>query len=264
MRLGTTLLAGILFLAVPQVCSAQAASTAPEFVPDRPDFTESSEVVGRHVVQVETGLRLEQSDDTTRQVSAPQMLVRVGLGSRVEVRIGGDGYIAQSMRTPGGQLHTSGHSDAQVSTKVKLLAGGAGLHLAVLPFLSLPTASHGFGSTGYDPGVKLAWARDVSGGVNLSGNVNASSVTADVGRRWKRELSLSAGHGLGGAWGAYWEAFGSLDAGRCDCSLDTGVSLAIGANSQIDIEAGRGISGHSPHWFVGGGFAVRRRSGTSR
>lgn len=60
------------------VCQAQSSATVPELITDRPDFTESSEVVGHRVVQVETGLTFEQDDPATRQVTAPQMLVRVG------------------------------------------------------------------------------------------------------------------------------------------------------------------------------------------
>jgi hypothetical protein len=130
--------------------------------------------------------------------------------------------------------------------------------MAVIPFLSLPTASDGFGSTGYDPGLKLTWARELPRGFGLSGNFNVTSVTGDTARSWERELSLSLGHGLGGAWGAYWEAYGAVAGGQCDCTVNTGVSRAIGDNGQIDFEVGRGVSGAAQDWFVGVGFAVRR------
>ena len=74
--------------------------------------------------------------------------------------------------------------------------------MAVIPFMSLPTASDGFGTNGYDPGFKLTVARDLPRGFGLSGNFNAASVTSAEGRSWEREASLSLGHGLGGAWGA--------------------------------------------------------------
>ena len=258
-HVGTSLLAGTIYLTTAAVSAAQSSSSAPELVTDRPDFTESSEVVGHHVVQIETGLRLEKSDAATRQVSTPQVLVRVGLGSRLELRFAGDGYVSQSVQTPAGQVRTSGHSDMELGAKVKFLtADAAGLDMAVIPFVSLPTASAGFGSTGYDPGVKLTWARELPQGFGLSGNINAASVTEDAGRRWEKEVSVSLGHSLGGAWGMYWEGYGALAGGSCDCTVNTGVSRAIGENSQIDFEVGRGVSGAAQDWFVGVGFAVRR------
>ena len=163
------------------------------------------------------------------------------------------------MQTPAGQVRTSGRSDAELGAKVKFLtADAAGLDMAVIPFVSLPTASEGFGSTGYDPGVKLTWARGFPQGFGVSGNFNAASVTDGDSRSWEREVSVSLGHGLGGAWGAYWEAYGALPGGHCDCTLNTGVSRAFGDNGQIDFEVGRGISGAAQNWFVGVGFAVRR------
>ena len=78
------------------VCQAQSSATVPELVTDRPDFTESSEVVGHRVVQIETGLTFEHDDPATRQVTAPQMLVRVVVGPRFELGFAGDGVISQS------------------------------------------------------------------------------------------------------------------------------------------------------------------------
>ena len=239
------------------VCAAQGSSS--ELVTDRPDFTESSEVVGHEVVQIESGLTFEQTDETARQLTAPQLLVRVGIGSRFELRFAGDGFVSQSVQTPGGVVRSGGHSDAEIGAKLRFLdATSAGVDMAVIPFMSLPTASDGFGTTGYDPGFKLTVARDLPRGFGLSGNFNAASVTSAEGRSWEREASLSLGHGLGGAWGAYWEMFGSLHDGGCDCTLNTGVTRALGENSQVDIEVGHGASGSAQDWFVGVGFAVRR------
>lgn len=241
------------------VCEAQGISSVPELVTDRPDFTESSEVVGHRVVQIESGLTLEQSDEITRQITAPQILVRVGVGSRVELRFAGDGFISQSLKTPAGWARTSGGSDFELGGKFKFLdADRSGIDMAVIPFLSLPTASDGFSSNGYDPGFKLTAARDLPRGFGLSGNFNAAHVTTERGRVWEHEVSVSIGHALVGPFGAYWEGFGTLTDGGCDCTVNTGVSLALGDNRQVDVEVGRGISGQAQDWFIGVGFAMRR------
>ena len=251
-------LTGILCLVWVSVCRAQTTST-PELVTDRPDFTESSEVVGHRVVQIESGFTLEQTDAATRQVTTPQVLVRVGIGSRFELRFADAGFVSQSVQTPIGGTRASGRSDFEIGAKLKFLtASTAGVDMAVIPFVSVPTASDGFGTTGYDPGMKLTWARDLPRGFGLSGNLNATSVTTELGRQWEREVSASLGHPLTGGWGAYWEAYGTVDGNHCDCTVNTGVSRAIGANSQVDVEVGRGVSGDAQDWFVGVGFAVRR------
>src|SRR5690242_18428459 len=91
-------------------CAAQTGGGVPELVTDRPDFTESSEVVGPRVVQIESGFTLEQDDASTRQMTAPQMLVRVGIGRRAELRFAGDGFVSQSLSTAAGHVRTSGRS----------------------------------------------------------------------------------------------------------------------------------------------------------
>lgn len=258
-RFRLTPLAGLLVLLSATPALAQSSQPDPELITDRPDFTESSDVVGRGVLQIETGITLEEPDPSVRQVTLPQLLVRIGLGSRVELRLASDGYVSQSLAEAGGRHRHSGRSDIEVGAKVKLIdADRAGFDLALIPAISLPTASADFGSHGYDPGVKLTVARDLPREFGLSANLNTASVTEGDGRVWSREASVSLGHALTGPFGAYWEAYGSFDRGGCDCTLNTGVTMALGANRQVDVEVGRGVSGDARGWFVGLGFAVRR------
>ena len=238
---------------------AQTSTAPPVISPDRPDFTDSSQVVGHGVLQIETGVRREHSDRDSREISAPNLLARFGIGPRFEMRFAADGYISQVVRTPVGEVHTNGHSDITVGAKLKVVDGAAaGFDISLQPFVSFPTASNGLGSDGHDPGVKLGWERDLPHDVGISGNVNVTSSSDSGGRTWTRELSVSVDKAIGPAWGGFGEIYGALHDGQCDCAIDTGLLHTIGANSQIDIEAGRRVSGDAPRWFVGAGFAVRR------
>jgi hypothetical protein len=249
----------LLILTCATPCLAQTAPPDPELVTDRPDFTESSEVVGRGAVQIESGLRFDDESASLRQVTLPQLLVRIGVGSRVELRIGTDGYVSQSLTIAGAHRSHSGRADAEIGAKVKLVdAGHAGFDLALIPLLSLPTASDDFGSHGYDPGITLTVARALPRGFDVAANLNTASVTEGDGRAWEREASLSFAHALAGPFGAYWETYGGFDRGGCSCTLDTGVTMALGVNRQVDVEVGRGVSGDTHGWFLGIGFAVRR------
>jgi len=255
-------LAVLFVLLQPALCAAQAPASppaGPELVTDRPGFGESSSVVGHGTIQIETGFTLEQTDSARRQVSAPQLLARVGVASRLELRVSADGFIEQSDRTPAGRTQTHGRSDAEVGAKVKLLdEARAGVDLAVLPYLSLPTASNGLGSAHYDPGFKVAAARGLPRGFGLSGTLNAASASGDDRRAWGREISVSLDHGVGGGVAAYGEVDGAFAGADCGCSVDGGVTVPIGANGQFDVEFGRGVHGAAQKWFVGAGFVVRR------
>jgi hypothetical protein len=247
-------------LALPALCAAQSAPVAPELVSDRPGFGESSSVVERGTIQIETGLTLQQTDALQRQLTAPQLLARVGVAPRVELRVSADGLIDQSVRTPSGRAHTDGRSDAEVGGKVKLLdEARAGVDVAVLPYVSLPTASNGFGSAHYDPGFKVVAGLGLPHGVGLSGTLNAADPAGDTGRAWQREISVSLDHGVGGGVGAYGEVDGAFAGRGCGCSVDGGLTVPVGADGQFDIEMGRGVHGAAQNWFVGVGFVIRRR-----
>jgi len=251
-------LAAAIVFALPALCAAQSAPAVPELVTDRPGFGESSGVVGRGTIQIETGLTLEQTDPTRRQLTAPQVLARVGVAPRVELRVSADGLIDQSVRLPSGRAHTDGRSDAEVGGKVKLLdESRAGVDVAVLPYVSLPTASSGFGSGHSDPGFKVVAARGMPRGFGLSATFNAADASGDSGRTWQREISVSLDHGVGGGVGAYGEVDGSFAGRGCGCSVDGGITVPVGVNGQFDLEVGRGVHGEAQQWFVGAGFVVR-------
>src|SRR5262249_5635703 len=152
------------------------------------------------------------------------------LSRRVELRLGGDGFLSQT----DGTVRQSGHSDFEMGAKVRLFdESAAGVDMAIIPMVSVPTGSAGFTSGGYDPTLKLTFARRLPAGFDLSGNVNVSSVSDDLGRFGQRALSLSAGHDLVAGWGAFLEVYGfsPIERGaRSGVTIDWGASHLLSGN----------------------------------
>jgi len=230
---------------------------------DRPDITEGSGVVGTGIWQVETGV-LFQSDRvdpvTSRDISVPNVLLRVGVSSRLELRVGGEGFMSESISTPGTGMATGG-SDLELSLKYKFLdQEHGGLDFAVIPLVSLPVGSNDFTTGGYDPTIKFALGRSLPRGFGIGGNLIVSSVTEDTHRFTQTSVSASLAHALGEHWGGFWELYGasalSRDGGRA-WLFDTGVTHTLGDNVQIDVSVGRGLTTDAPDWFIGAGFAIR-------
>jgi hypothetical protein len=241
---------------------ADEVKSSDELVTDRPDFTESSEIISRGVFQFESGLTYE--GDTRegvrgRSLTIPGALLRIGLGARTELRIGADGFLSQVADT----ARASGFSDVELGVKIRLLNHQtAGVDVAVIPMASFPTGTSGFSSGGIDPTLKLAWARDLPAGFGATGNVNIASVSDEAGRFLQRAVSVSIGHDVFAGWGGFVEtyAFTPMDRGEATgVTLDWGVSRPFGHSLQFDIEAGRGLTATAADWFVGFGFAVRGR-----
>src|SRR5262245_2002016 len=129
----------------PTAAYAQAAapSERPPLVTDRPDFTESSDVIPRRWLQFESGVTVhwDGSDALrTRSVSAPAALFRLGLGFRTELRIGAEGYVIEHRETE----RTAGYSDLELGAKVWLLKEGRNaFDLSVIPMASFPVGDAG-------------------------------------------------------------------------------------------------------------------------
>jgi Putative MetA-pathway of phenol degradation len=230
---------------------------------DRPDITESSSVVGAGLWQLETGV-LFQSDRTdpvtAHDTSAPNVLMRIGVSSRMEIRIGGEGFLAESLSTPGSSMAT-GASDLELGLKYKFVdQSRAGVDISVIPIISMPTGSDAFTTGGYDPTVKLVLQRDLPRGFGIGGNLIFASITEDNHRFTQTSVSASLGHDLKAGWAGFWELYGasalSRDGGRA-WLFDTGVTHTIGKNVQIDVSVGRGLTTDAPDWFLGAGFAIR-------
>jgi hypothetical protein len=245
----------------------------PELETDRPDITESSSVVGGGIWQLESGI-LFQSDGvdagTAHDVSAPNVLLRIGIGSRFELRFSAEGFLGESISSGAsgangvsgtGTGMSTGLSDLELGFKLRLLdQEHAGVDLAVIPIVSMPTGSDAFSSGGLDPTIKLTLARDLPGGFSIGGNAIASSITEDHVRFTQTAISASLGHSLGAHWSGFWELYGASALARGGGRawlFDTGVTRAIGEHVQLDLSAGRGLNHDAPDWFIGAGFAVR-------
>lgn len=243
---------------------AAAQTDLGELVTDRPDFTESSQVVGPRILQLELGSALEfdgAGDDRSRTFTAPLALLRLGVSRTVELRFSADGDVFNAYGRGLGRVNVSGGSDMELGMKWAFLEKpGAGFAMAVIPMLSMPIGSEVMTSGTYDPTVKLTWAKDLPRDLALSGNVNVSRLSDTDGRFTEQAYSLSLGHSLVGPWNAYGEAYGFVTSGRDvgqAWTVNGGITRGIGGNFQIDVEAGRGVTAAAPNWFVSFGMAVR-------
>ncbi len=242
------------------------ASPLGNLVTDRPDFTESAEVVGPWVFQFEGGASVSgESPDgiSVRSFGMPFALVRLGIAKKLELRFGTDGFLRETTKVLGQTARVSGMADVGIGAKLKLFdEGGTRPNLAIIPAVSLPSGSPEFTSSGYDPSINFAWAKSLPKGFGLGGNVKFQSSTEGEGRFFQHAVSFSLGHGLFGDTAAYWEVYqiGPMSKDGDDLWMfDAGLTHAVSDNAQLDFSVGRSLSPTTPNWFVGVGFAIRSR-----
>jgi hypothetical protein len=248
--------------------AAEPVAPPDEITTDRPDYTESTDIVPRGLMQLESGLQTSSHRlDTGRAlaVGAPFALMRLGLSERVELRFGSDGYLRESRPAASGVDWHSGAADAAVGAKFKLLEERRWLPaLSVIGAVSLPVGSAYFSSAGRDPFVKLCFSKSLPRGLDMGVNANFRWNTGEEAEANERGLSLTFGHKLGRSLRGFWEVYQvtPIAADEPDHVVgSTGISRLIGRNVQVDVAVGHTLAARTPSWTLGVGLSVRMPMG---
>ncbi len=250
------------FLCATGICVAGACTTLggkPPLVSDRPDFTESTQLIAPGHVQVESGIT-QSSEDDVRTVSVGEVFTRIGLADRLELRVVPNSYSVVSFDA-GPTLR--GREDPTLGVKIGLLdpteMPSWRPALSLIAGTSIPLGSARFRAPHLQPEAKLLASWTINDRVSFASNVNyARPVFADRG---VDEYSASASFGfvLTERVGVYTEAFGfSLQNGSNTRKFaNVGSTLLLSPDLQLDARVGVGPSTKAGDYFFGVGV-VRR------
>jgi hypothetical protein len=127
---------------------------------DRPDFVESSNVVGRGRIQLETSLAFERTrgNGVTETVSTTPTLLRIGTGEDWEVRLETDGYTRQRLRidASGERMRERGYADLSIGAKWHVRdAAGSAPSLGLLVHADLDSGSAPMRGNDIRPSVRM-------------------------------------------------------------------------------------------------------------
>jgi hypothetical protein len=233
---------------------------------DRPGFSDGVNILPSGMLQLEGGLTLSgQSAGSTvdRTFIGGSPMLRFGIGHRLELRLGGDGFRRESHRGGEDCERAAGASDQSVGAKFGLLSEkGLRPGLTLISLFSLPVGNRLFSSGGVDPTVKLAWSKSLTEKTGASGNVVVSSLSDSSGRFTQRAVSFQLSRAVWGNWGGFGEAYLVAPLGRGGdkaWTFDGGVTHQVGRNVQFDVSAGQQIVPLARCWFISAGLVVRHR-----
>ncbi len=234
-------------------------------VTDRPDFTEASSVVGRGVIQLETGYTYshdKQDPRLSQEHSIGEPLLRFGVfRDWFEFRLGWN-FSAKDIS--GGTA--SGGEDLYLGCKLGLTPQAGFLpEVAVVPQMTLPTGSRAFTSSTTLPGCNLLYGWDLSDFLATGGSTQFNRTndgeTGHVYTEWAQSWTI--GYSLSERVGAYTEWFAlfpnNADSDRVQHYFNGGFTLLINDDVQWDIRSGVGLSNAANDFFVGTGLSFRVR-----
>jgi hypothetical protein len=231
---------------------------------DRPGFGDGTNILSAGTIQLESGWNLSNQSAgnvVERTLEAGSPLLRVGLGHRTELRVGGDGFVLYAHRVGDVSERVAGAADYSVGVKYALVSEkGLRPALTLIPLVSLPAGHPFFTSGGFDPTVKVAWSKSLGKDAVLSGDVSASSISDSRGRFAQSAASFQFSRQLWREFSGFWELYLVTPVDRNHdrvWNFDSGLSHPIGRNAQFDISAGQQTSPLARSWFMSAGLVVR-------
>lgn len=254
----TPLLTVLILGALPLAAQGDAAKPIDT---DRPDFTDGTHTIERGRLQLETGYTYDQARGTNAGYthSLPEALLRIGVFSRVELRVG-DNYLVQRAGGPS-PAFVNGFDDLYVGTKVSLSdAHGMVPAVSFEVKTNIPTGSDAISAHRWLPGGAILFGWETAGpwsaGVELFVSRTAEDHAQGTG-------SLSVQYQVGASVQPYVELYtvqpvgpGTGVAGAH--YINSGVLILLSNNAQVDARIGVGLNHDADGYFFGFGFAVRR------
>ena len=228
---------------------------------DRPDFVESSAVVGAGRFQVETGLTSDRRTDagtTTRTLTTPT-LFRLGLGETTELRLETDGFTRE--RT--GADTTRGFSDLSFGVKWHVVDNkDTTPGVAWLLHVDTATGSKAFRGAGLRPSLRAAIEWDLPEDFSLGVMPGVYVDRNDDGKRFAGGIfAVTLGKEWSPRWHSFLEAAGQQLTGKRNggavATLDTGLAFVATPTLQFDIEVSRGLTDAAPDFESGVGVSIK-------
>ena len=237
-------------------CAASAHAGDDGIVTDRPDFVESSNVVGLGRFQVETSVAADRSRSAgyrERVVSTPTLL-RYGISDTVELRLEGDGRVSgRSQDLPGGaEGRVSGYADASFGVKWHALdAAGTNPSLGVLLHVDAPSGSRALRGEKYRPSLRVVAEWELPNDMSLGLMPGAGSNTDASGQRYTHGIfGAVVGKQLTDKLRGFVEIAAPHVArsshGGTEATFDVGGAYLITDTLQVDAMLARGLNSRTP------------------
>ena len=234
---------------------------------DRPDFVESSDVVGKGRVQIETSLAWErdrQAGLRSWERSTPSLL-RIGIADTWELRFESDGAL-RSRETDGLTTDRSrGWSDLSVGLKWHQQDGNeeAGTPgMGWLFHVDGNTGSRAYRGQGLRPSLRFVAEWDLPQGFSLGLMPGIYLDRNDEGKRFTGGiLAVVLGKSLAEKLRGFVEVSGQQLASKGNggnvITFDTGMAYLLSNDMQVDVALSRGLTKTTPDlsWTVG--FSIR-------
>lgn len=241
-----------------------------QIVTDRPDFVESSNVVGAGRFQIETSFALDRNKANgvkERTYSTPTLL-RFGISDNLEARIETDGrmrLVTDDLNT-GSRSTDNGYADLSVGLKWHVAdAQGASPSLGLLAHVDLDSGSRAFRAPGKGGSLRLAAEWELPDDFSLGVMPGIAWKPDDNDAGGGRHASGIFGIVLGKEWSERFRSFIEYSApqiakgrhGGNVATFDIGAAYLLADTVQVDAALSRGLNKNTPDWSWTVGLSIK-------
>ena len=208
---------------------------------ERPDQTESSLVLSKGHVQIETGISIEDSESNINT------LFRIGIIDGIEMRLNSNYLINDDISN----LKKSSFTDFEIGAKFKILdEDNNRIKIGFLTHLSVPTAPEIFSYNEYGLLSRLLVSHDIKNDSQIGYNIGYNKYNNYDGQFI---YTLVYGKSLG-SFGVFFEIFGEESSNNSNLNFDSGITYLVDNDKQLDLSIGRGLN--SDMFYISAGFSI--------
>ena len=208
---------------------------------ERPDQTESSLVLSKGHIQIETGISIEDSESNINT------LFRIGIIDGIEMRLNSNYLINDDISN----LKKSSFSDFEIGAKFKILdEDNNRIKIGFLTHLSVPTAPEIFSYNEYGLLSRLLVSHDIKNDSQIGYNIGYNKYNNYDGQFI---YTLVYGKSLG-SFGVFFEIFGEETSNTFNLNFDSGITYLVDNDKQLDLSIGRGLN--SDMFYISAGFSI--------
>ena len=208
---------------------------------ERPDQTESSLVLSKGHIQIETGISIEDSESNINT------LFRIGIIDGIEMRLNSN-YL---MNDDISNLKKSSFSDFEIGAKFKILdEDNNRVKIGFLTHLSVPTAPEIFSNNEYGLLSRVLISHDIKNDSQIGYNIGYNKYNNYDGQFI---YTVVYGKSLG-SFGVFFEIFGEESSNNSNLNFDSGITYLIDNDKQLDLSIGKGLN--SDMFYISAGFSI--------
>lgn len=232
----------------------------------RPDFVESSTVVGKGRVQVEAGLQYERERNGAgreRVLSTPAVL-RIGVADTLELRVETEGRMNRHLRLDGGRATDAGYGDTSLALGWHLLDADAGRpSVGLLASADFDSGSRAFRGQGVRPALRLIgeWSLPNGMALGLMPGIGVERDDEGAGRYRYGLFGIVLAKGFGERLRGLVEValphIASSRHGGTEASFDVGAAYLLSKDVQLDAMVSRGLNSRTPDFAFTIGLSIR-------